>query len=303
LALFAAQEADEAVLVVPQTTPDFSSPTNLAATLKQLPPMAQILSRLQRLLADVNSGLDDVAALIRLDSALATRVIQGSNSAYFGRGAGCRTLEEAVNRIGFSEVYRIVSVIASGSIVAHALPAYGRDSLAMWKESISCAFGSELVAEKIGEDTAIAYMNGLLHAIGRLAINGCIGAITGDPQRVLTDDGFPNDHSGAEIALLGFSQAEVSAAMLTKWGFSPENSMPVRHQYDPLAAEVPHDQMAAVLYTGRFLRTAICQGHPPLEVPGADDVFQSIRLTYEEVLECVEPLQDRVDRALHLTKL
>lgn len=287
----------------PENSPNYSTPERLVAAMGQLPPMAQVLSRLQRLLSDTNSGLDDIASLIRLDPAMTTRVIQISNSAWFGRGGGCRTIEAAVNRVGFREVYHVVAVAASGAIVAQPLPAYGRDALTMWRESVAAAFAAETLAERLGEDTAVAYMSGLLHGVGRLAINKCLLGADGAPVKTLADEGFPGDYSGAELAMFGFTQADVGAGMLEKWAFAPENIESVRHQYEPLEAEEPHDRMSAVLYLARFLRTAVCQGEPPADVPGLDDVSATLRLTYDELLECIEPLQAKVTRAMQIMKV
>jgi HD-like signal output (HDOD) protein len=274
----------------------------MIAAMGQLPPMAQVLARLQRLLSDANSGLDDVAQLLRLDAALTTRVIQISNSVWFRRGSPCRTIEEAMNRVGFREVYHVVAVAASGSIVAQPLAAYERDALQMWSESIGCAFAAEMLAERLGEDTAVAYMSGLLHSIGRLAVNRVLTP-EGAPAKVLTDESFPRDHSGAELALFGFTQADVSALMMEQWGFAPENIEPVRFQYDPLEAPDPHDRMAALLFAARFLRTAACREVPTTDASVVDEVFQTIRLTREDVLSCLPALQMQIARALQITKV
>lgn len=287
----------------PENSPNYSTPERLVAAMGQLPPMAQVLSRLQRLLSDTNSGLDDIAALIRLDPAMTTRVIQISNSAWFGRGGGCRTIEAAVNRVGFREVYHVVAVAASGAIVAQPLVAYGRDALSMWRESVAAAFAAETLAERLGEDTAVAYMSGLLHGIGRLAVNKCLMGADGQPVKTLTDEGFPGDHSGAELALFGFTQAEVGACMLQKWAFAPENIESVRHQYEPLEADEPHDRMSAILFCARYLRSVICQAEPPANVPGMDDVLAALRLDQEELQTYLPPLQGQVARAMQIMKV
>ncbi|WP_158305357.1 HDOD domain-containing protein [Opitutus terrae] len=287
----------------PENSPNYSTPERLVAAMGQLPPMAQVLSRLQRLLSDTNSGLDDIAALIRLDPAMTTRVIQISNSAWFGRGGGCRTIEMAVNRVGFREVYHVVAVAASGAIVAQPLAAYGRDALTMWRESVAGAFAAETLAERLGEDTAVAYMSGLLHGIGRLAINKCLIGADGHPVKMLADEGFPRDHSGAENALLGFTQADVGACMLEKWAFAAENVESVRHQYEPLEAEEPHDRMSAVVYCARYLRSAVNQPEVEIEAPGLDDVLAALRLDREELLGFLPVLENQVSRAMQIMKV
>jgi len=49
--------------------PTSRPPLQLVSELRQLPPIARVLARLQRLLSDPVSSLDGVADLIRLDAA------------------------------------------------------------------------------------------------------------------------------------------------------------------------------------------------------------------------------------------
>lgn len=268
----------------------------------QLPPIAQVLARLQRLLSDPNSGLDDIAELIRLDAALTTRVIQISNSVWFGRGTPCRTIGDAVNRVGFREVYHLVAVVASGAIVAQPLAAYTRDATTMWHESISCAFAAEMLADRLAEDTAVAYTAGLLHSIGRLAINK-FALAQGPALKPFADEHFPRDHSSAEFLLLGFTQADVAACMLKKWDFAKTITEPIREQYEPLEAQEPHDRMAAILYGARMLRSVICHKQEFGESAEEDEVLNHLRMSREELLAFAPSLQTQLNRAHQMTKL
>jgi HD-like signal output (HDOD) protein len=285
-----------------KTNPNQPTPERLVAELRQLPPIARVLTRLQRMLSDPNSGIDDVSELIRLDAALATRVIQISNSVWFGRGIPCRTIEDAVNRVGFREVYRLVAVMASGAIVAQNLTAYGRDATTMWHESVACAFAAEMLAERRGEDTAVAYTTGLLHSIGRLAINQYIMASDKSTHQ-LADAGFPFDYSSAEFVLLGFNQADVGACMLEKWDFSTAIVEPIRYQYEPLEAQEPHDTMGAALYGARLLRTIICQKVPATSLQADEEILSTLRLSYDEMLAYLPRLQEQLARVHQMTKL
>ena len=92
-----------------------------------------VLPRLQRLLTNPNSGLFEIVELVRLDTALTARVIQISNSPWFGRGANCQTIEEVVNRVGFHQVHRLVATAAASTVVEKTLLVYGLDDKAMWR--------------------------------------------------------------------------------------------------------------------------------------------------------------------------
>lgn len=278
---------------------NFSSPEQLAAALGSLPPIAQVLARLQSLLNDPNSDLGDVVKLLKLDAAMTTRVVKISNSTWYARGSPNHTLDEAVNRIGFREVYQVVSIAASSALVAQPLAAYGRGAIATWRESVACAFAGELIAECVGEDTAASFMNGLMHGIGRQAVNRYATA----NGKTLADGGFPLDFSGAEFVLLGFTQAAVGACMLKRSGFTVENIEPVRCQYEPLDAAEPYDRLAAILHGARLLRSAACSGDPVPETPGEEEILATLRLTREDVLSHQPSLQHKLARAEQIARI
>jgi len=283
----------------PGASAKIPTPELLVAALGALPPTAQVLARLQRLLADPNSDLGDVSALLRLDAAMTTRLIKISNSPWYNRGQPCHTIEESVNRIGFREVYQVVSIAASSSLVAQPLAAYGLGAISIWRESVACALAGELLAEDLGDDTAASFMNGLLHAIGRQAINRYLTA----NGKTLTDGLFPLDFSGAEFALFGFTQADVGAFMLKKWSFTAENIEPVRRQYEPLEAAEPYDRLAAILYAARLLATAICSGQAVPEYSGEEEILGSLRLTRDSVLGDLPKLELKLSRAEQIVRI
>ena len=283
----------------PGASPNIPTPELLVAELGALPPTAQVLARLQGLLADPNSDLDDVSTLLRLDAAMTTRVIKISNSIWYNRGQPCHTIEESVNRIGFREVFQVVSIAASSVLVAQPLAAYGRGAISTWRESVACALAGELLADHLGDDTAASFMNGLLHAIGRQAIN----RYAVSAGKTLFDQGFPRDYSGAEFVLLGYTQAEVGASMLKKWNFITENIQPVRYQYEPLEAAEPYDRLAVILYAARLLSTAVCSGQAVPETSDEADVLAILRLTRDDVLSHQSKLEDKLARAEQIVRI
>lgn len=277
------------------------TPERIVEGFGPLMPVAHILARLQRLLSDPESGLDDISELIRLDFALASRVVQISNSAWFGGSTPCRTILDAVSRVGFKEVYHLVSIIVSNAVVARRLVAYRQDPETLWRESVACADGAEILADRLGEDTGAAYMGGLLHAIGRIPVDHYL-VTSHQGAKPLANEGFPGDFSGGEFALLGFSQADVGAVMLKKWEFARATIEPVQWQYDPLNAPEPNDRAAAILYGARLLRTAACQAEPIAETGNDEEIFAMLHLSRDELLGFVPELQERLARDMKIAQ-
>lgn len=272
----------------------------LIAAMPQVPPTARVLARLQHLLADPNSSLDDIATLLKLDASLVTRIVAVSNSILYNRGRTCADIEESVNRLGFREIHRIVAVLASKAIVAGALPAYGKSGDDAWRESVACALSAEIIAERLGEDSAAAYTAGLLHGIGRQPISLFLSGV--DKSKVLNSAGFPTGYSSAEYAILGFHNAEVAARMLQKWDFSKAIVEAVRAQYSPLAAHEPYDRMASILFTARLLLAISLDGEQPVEGAEETEILTELRITREDLKEMIPALARGLDRAIRITQ-
>src|SRR5271170_1005953 len=85
------------------------SPDDLVREVRNLPSAPRVLPRLKTLLSDGNSSMLEIVDLIRLDLGIAARVLQVANSAYYSKGARCYTVDEAVNRVGYDQVYELVS--------------------------------------------------------------------------------------------------------------------------------------------------------------------------------------------------
>lgn len=244
-----------------------SSPDDLVRQLRTLPPVPKVLLRLQPMLANLNTGIDELAEVIRLERALAARILQVSNSAFVGLGGDkARSIEEAIALIGFREVRRLVSLVIGMQIMEKPLPAYGIDARTLWLQSIACGLAAEELSKYIEEDPGAAYALGLLHSVGMVVVNGW--AVMVAKGRVLESTGYPDDYTAAERKLLGFTNAETGAALLRRWDFPASVVEPVRAQYEPLLAS-SHEKLAHLLYVSRWLRNAVCEKVVPTLMPDA----------------------------------
>ena len=273
-----------------------SSPEQLVRQLKALPPVPKIMLRLQPMLADCNTDINDVANLIRLERSLAARLIQVSNSAYMGLGSRARSVEEAINRLGFREVRRIVSVVIGMHIMEKPLSAYGIDARDLWRQSIACAIAAELFAPNMGEDGDAAYTLGLLHSVGMVVVNAWAAMVA--PQTRLASQGYPDDCTQAERALLGFTNADTGAELLRMWDFPDSVVDPVRAQYQPVLAST-QPQLAHLLLVSRWMRSAVCDPAMPQVMP--DPRSMSVVGVDESALrDAVGLVRERLDEATKL---
>lgn len=254
-------------MIADTLSPNFGPPTpeDIVRAVKHLPSAPKVLPRLKELLSDGNSAMHEIVGFIRLDPGIAARVLQVSNSAYFSKGVRCLTVDEAVNRVGYDQVYELVSYAVASQVLVRPLDVYGIEADDLWKMSVACALSAEALALRTGQDCSVAYTIGLLHCVGMVAIDEW--ALRHQRSLVLACTGFPREAIESERATFGFTQAETGEAFLKHWEFPSSISEPVRWQYAPRAC-AGQMRMACLLHAAKWLRTAVCTpagvSRPPL---------------------------------------
>ncbi len=280
-------------VATPNTFP--ITPEQVVRELRHLPSAPKVLPRLKRLLSDGNSSMLEIVELIRLDPGISARVLQTANSAYYSKGARCSNIDDAVNRVGYDQVYELVAYAVASQVLVRPLDAYGIDPDQMWLSAVACGLAAEILADRTGQERDIAYTVGLLHGVGMLAIDEWVGR--NRPGLRLANRDFPSEACEYERALLGFTQAEAGGALLRHWDFPLTMAEPVRWQYFPRST-AGYQRMACLLHAAKWVRSTICNPTPasPYAIPDAW-LLQPLRIGAPQLEKCAEEVRE------HLTSI
>jgi HD-like signal output (HDOD) protein len=195
----------------------------------KLAPAAATLGRLRMLLADLDTDLEEIVSLIRLDPALTFHVVRMSNSVLFGVRERSDTLEGAVGRVGFMEIYRLVGLAATKQLCQHDLATYRLKASRLWENSVATAAAAEVLALPAGGDAGLSYATGLLRNLGQVILDGSAAGKTypGEAEWPLVSEW--------EQDVFGLTSAEVTATLLEHWRFPSDVVDAVRAHHDPFA--------------------------------------------------------------------
>jgi HD-like signal output (HDOD) protein len=252
---------------------------NILAKAAQLPAAPQIMARLYTLLLDVNSGLDSIATLLRRDAGLTSRIIRIANSAALG-GAGIGNIEDALQRIGFGEVYRLVGAAANSTLPDRPLRCYGYTSERFRAHNLLSALVAERLAQRTDLDPRGAYTAGLLRRIGQLLLD-ILGRESLAPSEMFPQSG------GTRVAIwekatFGLDHYAVGGILLLSWGFPEEIVNAVEHGHGTGGSLSPLG--AIIEITDNIVRFA---GHgldgEETEWGLPQEKLQAIGITFEEV--------------------
>src|ERR1035438_2482756 len=90
-----------------------------------LPPAPRILTQLLVLLNQDNTQPGQIVKLIEIDPALTAKVLQRCNSAAAGCARAVADLHEAITRVGFNEIYRMVAMVVGEGVLSAEQQGYG----------------------------------------------------------------------------------------------------------------------------------------------------------------------------------
>lgn len=142
------------------------------AAAQRLPTTAQVFAQINRKLDDPDTSLDDIGDLVRLEPVLSFRVLQLANGAFYGFRTPCSDLNEAITRLGFREVNRLVGLVAAQQLCANFLSVYGISGEVFWSDSLCSALACEWLTHRHAYgDVRTAYTAGLLRSVGKVAIH------------------------------------------------------------------------------------------------------------------------------------
>ncbi|SNT36056.1 HD-like signal output (HDOD) domain, no enzymatic activity [Noviherbaspirillum humi] len=189
-------------------TPELKSRL-LAARLPSLP---QALIKLMQACADDDVGMKELGQLVAQDAALAARVLQVASSPAYHHGGHPAGIDQALATMGLDMV-RTLLLTQSVYQTFQDPGGAGLDLRAFWIHAISAGLTARMLAQRQGyPNTDEAYLAGLLHDIGRLALVSAL------PEKYAAN--FHAEEDGALCALeertLEITHAEAGALMMER---------------------------------------------------------------------------------------
>jgi HD-like signal output (HDOD) protein len=211
-------------------TPQQFSRENLLKIARTLPADVSVLAKLGTMLQDPNSDLGDLSGLLRRDVALATRIVRISNSAVYASGGRVATIEDAVSRVGFGEILKLVGAATAARFTEQSLDIYGIPGKDLRNNMLYAALCTESLARHARIDPRVAYTAGLLRPLGIMVLDhACARSPAGVTHRYAP--GLWPTYAAWEGSTLCLDSCEVAALILEDLGFPEDLTAAIRAHY------------------------------------------------------------------------
>lgn len=193
-------------------------------------PRPRIMAQLSAKLRGELTTIEEIAELLITDTTMVASIVQMANSSYFNFAEKAASLEEALQRVGLSEIGRMVSVSVANQVYRKELSHYRIPPSVFWESCLAAALLMEAFADARRRDTGEAYLAGLMRETGMLVIDHVLNK-TGSKA---VWDGYQPVQVW-ENSVCGYDHGLPGSRLLESWGFPQRVCHAVRNQW----SEVP----------------------------------------------------------------
>ncbi|MFL6657825.1 MAG: HDOD domain-containing protein [Massilia sp.] len=196
----------------------------------RLPAMPQILIKLIEHLQADDLGMQELAALLATDVGMTTKILSVANSSAYHRSGRSINLEQALVALGTDMIKLLVigeSVVQTFQNFPHS---GSTDLRSFWKQALTAA----VIARELGRQMAYpqleeAYLAGLLHNVGRLAL------LATAPQEYAYNFTARDDEDlcVAEQRTLQITHSEAGAWLIERWQLDSFLADAVLYHHEP----------------------------------------------------------------------
>ncbi len=218
----------------------------------EIPVLPATAQKVLSLMSDPDVSIEKLKRIITTDAGLATKILKVANSAFYG---GCRNIEnlsQAILRLGLNSLRNIVVAASMRNVYKN----FGLAEKLLWEQTIGSAMAANIISRRTRvSDPEDAFIAGLLHDVGKVVLNNEYPQKFAQVMEKVYNDAVP--YSAAEKEVFEFSQREVGARVVRKWGFPERIELLLRHfdDYDAISNERWMYELVTVVTTA----DRICQ--------------------------------------------
>ncbi len=141
----------------------------LLGDVNELPVLPEVAVRIFDEMRSPRVTAARMAEFIKKDPVLASSVLRIANSALYGGRTRISDLAFAIARVGLNQIRNLLLAMVLRSKMADP-KVYGETGVALMDHGLAVAFGAGVVADTTGIAGSEAFMCGLLHDFGKLAL-------------------------------------------------------------------------------------------------------------------------------------
>ena len=226
--------------------------------IEDLQPIPQIALKILRMIHSGQYEIKNVTEEIQKDQVISARTLQLCNSVIFARRKKIESLDHALVMLGQHLLLKLVISASLNSFFNQIGMGYSLCKGGIYHHALGTAFLAEKLATLTRQtDPSLAYTAGLLHDIGKVALDQFIHS--GFPFFYRECNLGEKNFSEVEKQLLGTDHTEVGAELALSSSFPESLVESIRHHHQPENA-AQHVALVHVVYLADLLMSRFHSG-------------------------------------------
>ena len=196
---------------------------------KNLPSLPLTVVALGEAVQDERCSVDRILNILSMDPSLSATLLRLANSALYSGEGSIQDLRSAVLRLGFDAMANLGT---GAAVIKNLRGGTHLDAVKLWQHSVAVgltAKGICTLAKRHGQ-AETAFLTGLLHDIGKIALDTCFPEAYTSVIEKVADGAFFVD---AEHEVLGMDHAEAGSLLAANWSFPPTIVEVIRVHHNP----------------------------------------------------------------------
>lgn len=201
-----------------------------------LPMCPMIFSRLSSALMDPQEHVDHLAEILSSDLALTVKVLKAVNSAYYGLPRSIRSMDEAILRIGYNDIWSIAAAAKGKELFA--VEEWKTFGAPLWEHSVKTAVLARAISRfattQLIHDAH--FTAGMLHDFGKLLF-----AQLDKAYGPLCENGAVHgkDLAAREVEAYGTDHVTLACEVFRYWKLPEVTVKPIARQHEAPSLQNP----------------------------------------------------------------
>ena len=268
--------------------------SSVIESIKSLPPLSKTIMNINRVYADEEAGVDDLAKVIEGDPMIVANLLKNANLPLYGFGREIKNVSQAVSLFGMNMTYSIALGNSVRKLLNVDMQPYGISSEKFAEISSMQAMLIRKWYSKIDRQKADKlYLATFLQEIGKILIASAVIQENEDVS-FKSEVQHSNNLAQVEKSYVDVTSSQVTAEVFHHWEFDKEFIEMIQYADDPSTALTEIKEYAIAL---NVIKTIVPINNPFSEQAINFGIRRAVEAGYDKKL-----LQESIDDILDIIK-